>query len=246
MRTMRLWAHTRFLLVVTLLSVFCVGTVFATTSSSTNYQVTETQFNAGASLESCSDQYCAQASIGDLAIGSGSAVALTAEFGSITNEEPMLEVIVEPGASDLGTLSTERTATKTTVVKIRNYLSGGYVLQMIGDPPTYQDHTLAAPTTPTQSDAGTEQFAINAVANTSPEVGADPVQVPSEQTSFGFAEELYNTPNLFRYVSGDVLARSQRESGRTDYTVSMIVNISSSTPAGHYTSDFSAVVIPVY
>jgi hypothetical protein len=246
MQIERLWAQTRFMLLIVLFIVLSVSSVFASTSSSTNYQVTETQFNSGASLESCSGQYCAQASIGDLAVGGGSSASYKAEFGSITSEEPVLEVIVEPGVSDLGVLSTDKTATKTTIVKIRNYLSGGYVLQMIGDPPSYNNHMLHAPFTPTASSAGTEQFAINAAANTNPEFGANPKQVPSDQMSFGFAEALYSTPNLFRYVSGDVVARSNTESGQTEYTISMIVNISSATPAGHYASDFSAVVIPVY
>lgn len=246
MQIERLWAPTRFMVIVALSTLVCIGSAFATTSSSPNYQLSEADFTAGTSLESCSGQYCAHSTLGDLAIGSSEAVPLTAEFGSLVEEEPVLEVIVEPGSSNLGVLSTDRTATKTSVIKVRNYLSGGYVLQMIGDPPKYQDHTLATPKAPSVSSAGTEQFAINAVANTSPAVGSDPVQVPSNQTSFGFAEDQYNTPNLFKYISGDVVARSNTESGQTNYTISMIVNISNSTPAGHFTSDFAAVVIPVY
>lgn len=217
-----------------------------TTSNSTNYQVTETQFGAGSTREACSDQYCARTSIGDMAAGKGASGASTATFGGVTDNEPLLEVVVDPGISNLGVLTTENTATKTTTVRIRNYLSDGYILQIVGEAPKYGSHKLQTPSTPTASTPGTEQFAINVAANTSPQVGSAPQQVPSTQTSFGIADEDYRTPNLFKYTSGDVVARSESSSGRTDYTISMIVNISNSTPAGHFSGDFSAVVIPVY
>jgi len=128
-------------------------------------------------------------------------------------------------------LTTEKTATKTMIVRVRNYLSDGYTLQIVGSPPKVGGHTLATPTTPTGVHPGTEQFAINAVANTSPNVGADPLQVPSNQTSFGVVTDNYRTPNVFKYASGDVIARSSSASGQTDYTVSMVVNISNATPS---------------
>lgn len=228
----------------------CASNAFAVTSSSSNYQVTETEFGSMSNTESCSGQYCARASIGDMSGGkskSSGGEGSTAQFGTIAAEsEPLLEVIVDPGESNLGVLSAEQTSYKTTTVKIRNYQSGGYMLQIVGNPPKYGSHTLNAPSTPTSSQPGTEQFGINAAANTIPTVGAAPVQVPSAQTSFGAATDDYKTPNMFKYTSGDVVAQSDTESGRTDYTISMIVNVSNKTPAGHYTGEFSAVVIPVY
>jgi hypothetical protein len=69
-------------------------------------------------------------------------------------------------------------------------------------------------------------------------------QVPSDSLSFGEVAPDYQTANLFKYVNGDMIASSAVETGRTDYTVSMIVNISNKTPAGHYSGDYSAIVIP--
>lgn len=246
MQKRRLWHYLFALLLAVSLVGVTAGTVFAETSNSTNYQVTETEFNAGSTLETCSSQYCARASIGDMTAGRSASPGGTATFGSLVDGEPLLEVIVNTGDSNLGVLTTETTATKTMTVQIRSYLSGGYVLQVTGSPPKYGNHTLSTPSTPTASSPGTEQFAINAAANTTPNIGAAPVQVPSSQTSFGFVTDDYHTPNLFKYVSGDVVGRSLTESGRTDYTISMIVNVSNSTPAGHFAGDFSAVVIPVY
>jgi hypothetical protein len=221
-------------------------TTFAETSSSSHYQVTQTQFTSGTSVQSCSGSYCAKVSVGDAAVGTAASVTNTAVFGSITNSDPLLEVIVEPGQSDLGTLTTEKTGTKTMTVKIRNYLSGGYVLQIVGDPPKYNGHMLSTSDTPVQSVPGTEQFGINAVANTNPTIGSNLVQVPDDKTSFGAVYDNYKSPNLFMFQSGDNVAHSVSSSGETDYTISVIVNISSATPAGHYSGDFSAVVIPVY
>lgn len=223
-----------------------VSSVSAETSSSPNYQVTESQFGGTTGSDSCSGQYCAQVSIGDPAIGSATAGQSRAEFGAITGSDPLLEVIVEPGESNLGVVTTQTTATKTSIVRVRNYLSSGYIVQVVGSPPSYSGHTLAAPSSPTTSVAGQEQFGLNVVANSSPNVGTNPVQVPSSQISFGVVAANYNQANHFMYQSEDTIARSDSASGQTDYTISMIINISNGTPAGRYNSDFSVIVTPIY
>lgn len=247
MRKRRLWRSVQTMLLMAVLFVIGgAGPVFAETSNSQNYQVTESQFGVGSSMESCSAQYCARATMGDMAGGTSESAGTKATFGPITPDEPLLEVIVQDGESNLGILSTDKTSTKTTIIQIRNYLSDGYTLQIMGDPPKYNGHSLKTSNTPVAAQPGTEQFGINVAKNTAPEVGADPIQIPSSQISFGQVTDAYRTPNLFKFTSGDVVARSDTESGRTDYTISMIVNVSNSTPAGHYSGDFSAVVIPIF
>lgn len=245
MRKPRVWRGIALGLIVGLIAVGGAQAVHAETASSPHYQITETQF--GSSQQSCSGQYCAQTSIGLPTSGVPEASNGTAKFEDITNNEPLLDMIIESGDSNLGTLTTQKTATKTTTIKIRSYLiGGGYALQIIGDPPKFNGHTLSTPTTPTDSKAGTEQFGINAVANTSPNVGANPVQVPDGQQIFGIAAPGYETANKFKYSSGDTVGKGVTSSGHTDYTLSMIVNISNATPAGHYSGDFMAIVVPVY
>ena len=233
------------MLLAAVIAVFGAPAAFAQTSSSTHYSVTETQFNAG-QMNSCSGNYCAKASIGDAGTGTSDAANYLASFGSVTTDQPTLEMIVDPGTSNLGDLDTTHTATKTAIVRVLSYLSDGYTLQITGDPPKYGSHTLTALASPTASYAGTEQFGMNVVANTSPSVGSDPQQIPDGQTSFGVVNSGYDTANHFKYVNGDTVAHSSTQSGRTDYMISMIVNISNLTPAGHYTGDFSAVVTPTY
>lgn len=247
MQKRRLWRYAKHMLLAAVL-VSCVGagTVTAESSSSSSYKVMDTQFGSSSTLQACSASYCAKASLGDVVAGSSSASGYTARFGDVAGSEPMLEVIVGGGSANLGDLDTTTTATITMTVQIRNYLSSGYVLQIVGTPPQYSGHTLSALSSSTASDPGTEQFGINAVANTSPNVGTNPAQVPSSETSFGVVNEGYNTPNLFKFSSGDTVAHSSTSSGRTDYTVSMIVNISNITPAGRYVGDYNAVVVPVY
>lgn len=246
MQNRGLWRYVKPMLLAASIVIGGAGTAFAVTSSSNNYRLDESQFNAGSLEENCSDQFCARTSIGNLAVGDSEDGTSTASFGPVTPDEPMLEVIVDPGESNLGILDTEHTANKTMIVRIRNYLSNGYTLQITGDPPKYSNHTLATPSSPTAASPGTEQFALNAADNTTPNIGSDPEQVPSGAFSFGIVENDYDNPDLFKYTSGDVVARSLSSSGRTDYTISMIVNISNSTPAGRYVGDFSAVVIPIY
>lgn len=247
MRDKRLWRYSKFILLAGAIA-FCSAplSVSAVTSTSAHYQVNETQFSAGSTAQNCSVQYCAQASIGETATGTSSNTVHTATFGPVTQGEPLLEVIVDTGVSNLGVLSTEHTSTKTTTVQVRTYLSDGYTLQIVGNAPKYNSHSLATPSTPTASLPGTEQFGINAVANTSPSVGANLVQTPVGQTGVGIINDPYNIPNKFQYINGDVVAHSTSPSGTTSYTVSMIVNISNATPAGHYSGDFSAIVTPVY
>ena len=216
-------------------------------SSSAHYQVTDTQFGSSSTSQTCSSQYCASAGVGGSTAGGDSASAsYGAKFGPITSSDPLLEVIVDPGQSDLGNFDSSHASTKTMKVKVRNYLSSGYIVQITGTPPHTYSHTIGGLSSPTSSQPGTEQFGINAVANTTPNVGADPLQVPSGTFSFGEAVTGYDTANKFLYKSGDTVAHSTKASGETDFTITMLVNVSSTTPAGQYSSDFSAVVIPSY
>ena len=246
MRKREPWGYARLMLLCVVIIGSGASTAAAETSSSANYQVTESEFSAMSNKLNCSASYCAKASIGDMGAPVSKSPTSKAQFGPVTESDPLLEVIIDPGQSNLGELTTERTAFKTTTVRVRTYLSNGYTLQILGDPPKYNGHILSAPTTPTPSQMGTEQFGVNATVNTTPNVGMDLVQIPSSLTSFGVVNDNYKIPNKFMYVSGSEVSHSESESGRTDYTISMIVNVSNSTPAGHYSGDFSAIVIPIY
>jgi len=73
------------------------------TSNSAHYQVSDTQFGSSSTSQTCSGQYCATAGVGGTnAGGDATSASYGATFGPVTSSDPLLEVIVDPGVSDLG------------------------------------------------------------------------------------------------------------------------------------------------
>lgn len=214
--------------------------------SSTNYQANEVQFGAGSGLGS-SANYQAQTSVGDLGVGSISSANYQAEGGFNTTTQPFLEVYVASGNIDLGTLSTVSAATANATFRVRDYQSSGYVVQSVSKPPQYGSHDIQPLTTPTASAVGTEQFGMNLAANTSPKTfGAMPAQMPDSTFGFGYATNGYNLTNKYKYNQYDLIARSDKSSGETDFTISYIMNISNTTPGGTYNFAQNLVVTATY
>jgi hypothetical protein len=135
-------------------------------------------------------------------------------------------------------------ATATAEFTVLNYTSWGYVVHMVGTPPTKGNHTIPAMTSTGPSVPGTEQFGINLVANTAPSsFGANPVH---GLFAYGDATPNYNSPNDFRFVSGEAIAQAPKSSGTTTYTISYIVNVNSLTPGGAYEGTQQLVVTGTY
>jgi len=212
------------------------ATVLAAQSASTNYQVNEVFFGAGGDLNECSTSYCAKIAAGETAVGNPSSTSYQAHAGFDTNRAPYLQFIVNAVNTNIGVLSTGSTTTTTATFSVKNYISSGYTVVTVSNPPINNAYTMHNLTSPTASSAGTEQFGINLVANTSPATfGSNPVQVPSSAFSYGAAAAGYNTANLYKYVPGNTIAYSNSSSGETDYTISYIYNISVLTAGGTYT-----------
>lgn len=91
---------------------------------------------------------------------------------------------------------------------------------------------------------GTSQFGINLVANTLPiSIGANP---DNGSFGFGLASTNYNTPNQYRYISGETIAQAPKSSGVTVYTITYLVNVPALTPGGQYISDQTLIVTGTY
>jgi hypothetical protein len=216
-------------------------------SSSPNYKIEESYFGIGGELEATSPGYGSQQSAGETGVGNTSSTNYQANAGFNTKEEPYLEVYVTGGSTDLGDLSSSSTATTTSTFYVRAYLASGYSVVIASDPPSYGVEQIEPLTTQTASSAGTEQFGINLKANTSPTTfGADPSQAPDSSFGFGYAAPGYDTANVYKYAKDDIIAKSDKSSGRTDYTISYIYNISSLSPAGTYIFTQDLVVIGTY
>jgi hypothetical protein len=212
--------------------------------TSPSYRVEETFFGTGGELEANSTNYHTKQSAGELGVGNVTSSNYQANSGFNTDRPESLEFVVSGTNIDLGVLS--GTTTTTTTFTVKAYLAHGYVVQATGDPPATPSHTLANLTSPTASAAGTEQFGMNLVANTTPSVGANPVQLPDSSFSFGTAASGYDTPNLFKYVKNDVVAHSTKSSGTTQYTISYLYNTASTTPSGTYTFRQDLVATATY
>lgn len=237
----------------TLAVLFCASFLYeglALAGSSTNYRIDESYFGPGGVLDSGSTNYqfqSGQQSLGNTGVGEGSSNNFQTQAGATTTNDPRLSCVINTSSINFGGLSTSVATTATATFSVLNYTSYGYVVSIIGNPPSNGSHTLANMNSTAASSAGTEQFGINLVANTSPATfGADPVQIPDNTFSFGSAASNYNSANNFRYNSGDTIAQATKSSGQTNYTISYIVNAATTTPGGSYSGNQALVCTGTY
>jgi len=244
---MKGWKQTSRLLVAVFLAVVLAPHIAFAEYNSSNYSTNESFFGSGGALDNSSTNYKAKSSLGDFADGSVSGSAYSAQGGFNTDTTPFLEFVVNSATIDLGNVTTGSAGTGTGTFTVKAYLSDGYVVRNASPPPANGAYTMTGLASPTASSPGTQQFGINLVANTSPTTfGANPVQVPDSTFSFGTAATGYGTTNNFKYVNGDVIAQSTKSSGETDFTVSYMMNISTTTPGGTYVMNHIMVATATY
>lgn len=239
-----------YLLFVIVMSYTPINTAFAANSSS--YSIQEDFLGSGGVIDSSSPNYQSQDSIGAVGVGDSESPGVPSsgtqtQSGYTTTSDPSLNFIVNTPSVSLGNLSTGAPATATGSFSVLNYTSYGYSVQIIGSAPSNGVHALDNLTSQTASSVGTEQFGINLVANTSPVTfGSDPVQQPSNSFSYGVAATGYNTANVYKYVNGQTIATATRSSGKTDFTISYLANISIATPNGSYSGNQTLVCVGTY
>lgn len=215
--------------------------------TSPSYGVDEVLFGAGGVTDANSASYNARASLGDTVVGNSGSSLYQIYGGYTTTDLPFLEFTTSQSVVDLGTQSPSATSTGSATFTVKAYLSNGYVVQTVSDPPKNSNYQIATPNTPTSFTAGVEQFGMNLRANTSPgSVGADPEQIPDSSFSYGQVSDDYNTPNMYKYTKNDVIAYSNKSSGVTKYTMSYVINVSNVTPGGSYTMNHSLVATATY
>jgi hypothetical protein len=207
-------------------------------SSSNNYKIEEDFIGGGGLIEESSSQYKANESIGDIGVGNSSSTNFQTNSGYTTTNDPALTFIVNTSTVNFGSLSPTVATTATASFSVINYTSFGYIVQVVGSTlsRTSPAYSIPALATQTASSPGTEQFGMNLVSNSSPSVGANPSQQPDATFGFGSAATNYGTTNQFRFVTGDTVSQATKDSGRTDYTISYLVNTKSTTPAGQYST----------
>ncbi|MGH7156874.1 MAG: hypothetical protein ACREGG_02065 [Candidatus Saccharimonadales bacterium] len=226
------------------LSYICTP-VLADPLTSPHYQFQETSLGGTGLYGSSSANYQSQQAGSILGLGTSTSADFQLNAGNITTNDPALAFSVDtPDLSFSGPFSPTNAVTAFATFEVADYTSYGYSVQIFGTSPTHGSHIITALSSATSSMAGVEQFGINVVANTSPvSLGANPNH---GQFGFGSAATNYNTPNNYRFVSGDIIAQAPKSSGITIYTISYIVNVASVTPAGQYVSSQTLICTGTY
>jgi hypothetical protein len=256
-----------------LLAGFNILPVVSAQSSSPNYKVEEVYFGVGGELQACSNGpqggYCAQQSLGSLAAGNTSSAAYDAYAGFLSQNAPFLEMAVMNATVNFGTLDPNSYSSGAAQggscscsFYVRSYVSSSYVVVSASQPPTSEngDSLDGKSTTGTPSNnAGLEEFGINVVNNSTPNIGADPVNIPDNSFADGQAfgdggggARDYDDVDQFAYSQGDIIARSAANTptnpaiGHTDYTISYIAKPSNITPAGQYTMNHILIAVATF
>lgn len=227
------------------------GVAYGQVPSSSNYSVPEAGFTSGSNIDANSASYNARVSAGDLGIGISESGSYLTYGGFITPDDEYAELTIPVTVIDMGVLDPGVPGTGTATFTARTYLNDQYIIVSPRDPPTSSSGAQIDPiTTAAPFSAGTEQFGMNLVANTLPVVqGANPSRQPVDDGTFAFGEAApgYNTTNNYQYNAGDIIARSvTRGYGETDYTISYIMNITPTTPAGQYTIEQDLVLTATF
>ncbi|MGH7141998.1 MAG: hypothetical protein ACREF5_00750 [Candidatus Saccharimonadales bacterium] len=211
---------------------------------SPDYEFEETALGGIGITNTQSADYQAAESGAMLGFGNSADSTLQINNGHTTTSDPALSFAVNSFGVNLGNFSPSATAVATTTFQVSDYTSYGYIVQLIGTPPSYGSHTIATMATTEPSVVGEEQFGINLVANTLPvSLGANPGH---GLLGVGSAASNYGTANNYRFTSGDTVASAPESSGVTIYTISYIVNVSSLTPAGQYNASQTLICTGTY
>ena len=244
-------------------ALLCVPAVrvYAQTPSSPNYQVPESSFSTGGDVDVSSSNFQANASVGELGVGIADSFSYSAQAGLITPNEEFLELVVQTASVDLGTLLSTTTAVGSGDFYVRTYINGDYIVQTMSPTMTSEAGSTIDPiATAAVPATNTNQFGINLVENTCPgsvsvdtpcggTFGADPAPAPSTQFANGEAATGYDTDGFYQYNQNDVIAQSGSTGeawGRTNFSVSYMVNVNSTLPAGQYEIDHDLVLVSTF
>jgi hypothetical protein len=117
--------------------------------------------------------------------------------------------------------------------------AGGFLLTYNGATLTATGGTIPAYGSQKSSVAGTAGFGINLKDNATPDIGAELVDTSS--TCAAVPAE-YGTADKFSYVASTTTSlTNQTVPADCTYTVSYVANISSTTPAGSYTTPITYI-----
>jgi hypothetical protein len=137
---------------------------------------------------------------------------------------------------DFGDMSRTVASSGTSQMLAATNAEIGLAIAVYGTTMTSGNNVIPALASPTVSAPGNAQFGINLRANSSPPVGQNPsgggISNPAAR---------YNSPNLFAFGSGDMVATSPNATDTRKFTVSYIANISPAQAPGVYTATLTYI-----
>lgn len=141
------------------------------------------------------------------------------------------------GEIDFGELSLSAPRAATSQTLIATNAPTGYTITLAGTTMTAGNNVIPA-MTGEASKIGVSQFGMNATTNTVPVIGA-----PPDGPGVVMPNTPYNTPNIFRFVSGDILTSANNPDDYRKMTISYIVNRSVGQPPGLYVATVSYICL---
>lgn len=179
--------------------------------------------------------------LGPLNHSGGIALSIDEEFAIDAEVPPFLYLcvgVVVPGYDcqgnivnyiDFGEFSASSPKYASSEFIVATNAGLGFSVYVTGDTPTSGNNIIPGLTSPTPSSVGESQFGINIRNNSNPDIGSDPVGLGT-----GVVSPDYNTPNRFKYVSGDSVVYSNDTTLDRKFTTSYIINISNNQRPGIY------------
>lgn len=207
-----------------------------------DYDLWADNFSGGAGIDnSLTGDYSMESTLGEAFPGNIASNDYTVAGGSSLMEgEQILSFIIDEKAVNFGVLVPNNIVYATHSMSAYTNYDNGYNIYISNDPPKQEDgYTITAiGSTAAAPDIKTEQFGINLVANSGQ--GANPVG------GVGHAAANYNTSNKFAFNKDDMIAQANTFSENTIYTVTIMMNFTTATRAGHYHVVMNYSLVPNY
>jgi hypothetical protein len=139
--------------------------------------------------------------------------------------------------TELGELQPDTTLMAQSEMAVGTNATAGFAITVDGIPLAAGTNVIDAMEQPAFSQPGRNQFGINLVANTIPEVGHDPEGIwnNAEPTAD------YGMSDQFKFVAGDVVASSPHVSLMRKFTVSYVVNSREDLKPGIYATTITFI-----
>ena len=175
-------------------------------------------------------------------IDSGTVATSTAGQVTVTAAvDETLAFTLSSSTVALGTLTSASAASSTSTMSASTNATNGYAVTVNGSTLTSGANTITALSSASASAAGTKQFGLNLVANSTPSVGANVTGAGSGAAGTG-----YGTANNFKFATGDQVASAAGPTNSNSYTISYLANIDAVTNPGAYSTVLTYVATANY